>query len=64
MFKPFADSITNVFKNFIPQEKKLIYEKQLMLAGYPNGMSVESFIAFKFISVVLSLIIGLLIGGI
>ncbi|QGU00107.1 Type II/IV secretion system protein TadC, associated with Flp pilus assembly [Candidatus Syntrophocurvum alkaliphilum] len=64
MFKPIAESITNVFKNFIPQEKKLIYEKQLMHAGYPNGLTVEGFIAFKFISVVIALLIGVIIGGI
>lgn len=60
MLKPIAGALQGVPKNFIPQEKKLIYENRLLLAGNPHGINADTFIVLKILFVIPALIAGII----
>lgn len=59
MLKPLTNLLTGLPKNFIPQQKKIIYENRLLLAGNPHGMTAETFVALKIILVLPAIFIGI-----
>ncbi|HEX3012399.1 MAG TPA: hypothetical protein VHQ70_10295, partial [Syntrophomonadaceae bacterium] len=43
MLKPLIHVLQRLPRNFIPQEKKQVYENKLLLAGNPHGMNADTF---------------------
>jgi tight adherence protein C len=60
MLKPFTRILQGLPANFIPKEKKLIYENRLLLAGNPHGLNADTFIVLKMFCIIPALVIGLL----
>lgn len=60
LLKPLFRAVEGIPRNFIPQEKKLIYENRLLLAGNPHGLTAEGFVILKIGLVIPALIIGIM----
>lgn len=60
IFKPLVGCLINLFKKFVPQEKKSAYENKLMLAGNPHGLTSEGFAALKYAVLFLCIAVGIL----
>lgn len=59
--KSIFGGITRVFTGkFVRRETRDIYEEKLMAAGYPMGLSVDGFLAIKYIIFFLTLIMGII----
>ncbi|HEX3010805.1 MAG TPA: type II secretion system F family protein, partial [Syntrophomonadaceae bacterium] len=60
MLKPLIHVLQRLPRNFIPQEKKQVYENKLLLAGNPHGMNADTFIVVKMLFVIPAVIIGII----
>jgi tight adherence protein C len=60
MLKPLTALVTGLPQNFIPRQKKLIYEHRLLLAGNPHDMNADTFAALKIILLLPALLAGII----
>lgn len=66
--RPLKERLHSINKGFlsrltvhIPTNKKTIYEQKLMAAGNPGNMTVETFLAVKYLVLILFIVIGALL---
>lgn len=60
IFKPIIDYFMSFSSKMISKDKKEVYEMKLMAAGYPLGLTAESFVLFKYGILTVTIILGLI----
>lgn len=60
ILKPVLQFMERAGKNFIPQGKKVMLDKQLLLAGNPHGLTADTFIAVKLALMAAAILIGII----
>lgn len=62
VLKPIMKYFTGFSSKVIPKDKKEAYERKLMAAGYPLGLTAESFVLFKYAVLVVTTILGIIVA--
>jgi len=60
VFKPVLDYFMSFSSKMLPKDKKDAYETKLMAAGYPLGLTAESFVLFKYGVLVFTVLLGII----
>lgn len=60
VFKPVLDYFMSFSSKMLPKDKKELYESKLMAAGYPLGLTAESFVLFKYGVLAFTVLLGII----
>lgn len=60
VLKPVLDYFMSFSSKMLPKDKKEVYESKLMAAGYPLGLTAESFVLFKYGVLAVTILFGII----
>lgn len=60
VFKPIMQYFTGLSSRVVTKDKKEEYERKLMAAGYPLGLTAESFVLFKYAVLIVTVFLGII----